>query len=158
MREYEQEIKEQQRKLKIKELNKALENTKKIAGAYKHSTKVVRENENGEVEQISDDEVEFEQRVDVAELITDNQVLLNRVDQLLLQNDEEVSESYSEDQSSQVESLTSSLIDGLFKQMNTKEKPKKKEATKHFGNKGKFQYYNHETAQKRKPVMPSTAP
>ena len=97
MKEYEQEIKEQQRKLKIKELNKALENTKKIAGAYKHSTKVVRETENGEVEQISDDEVEFEQRVDVAELITDNQVLLNRVDQLLLQNDEEVSESYSED-------------------------------------------------------------
>ena len=97
MKEYEQEIKEQQRKLKIKELNKALENTKKIAGSYKHSTKVVRETENGEVEQISDDEVEFEQRVDVAELITDNQVLLNRVDQLLLQNDEEVSESYSED-------------------------------------------------------------
>ena len=70
---------------------------------------------------------------------------------------EEVTESYSEDQSSQVESLTSSLIDGLFKQMTAKDKPKKKKATNHFENKGKQQYYNHENALKRKPVLPVTA-
>ena len=62
-----------------------------------------------------DDEVELESHVDIAELITDNQVLLNRVDKLLQMEDDEMTESYSEDQSSQVESLTSSLIDGLFK-------------------------------------------
>ena len=100
-----------------------------------------------------DDEVELESHVDIAELITDNQVLLNRVDKLLQMEDDEMTESYSEDQSSQVESLTSSLIDGLFKQMNTKDKPKKKKATNHFENKGK-QYYNHENALKRKPVLP----
>ena len=62
-----------------------------------------------------DDEVELESHVDIAELITDNQVLLNRVDKLLQMEDDEMTDSYSEDQSSQVESLTSSLIDGLFK-------------------------------------------
>ena len=43
---------------------------------------MVREDENGEIVQLSDaeDEVELEERVDVVELISDNQVLLNRVD------------------------------------------------------------------------------
>ena len=78
----------------------------------------MREKPDGEIEMISDgedDEVELESHVDIAELITDNQVLLNRVDKLLQMEDDEMTESYSEDQSSQVESLTSSLIDGLFK-------------------------------------------
>ena len=43
---------------------------------------MVREDENGEIVQSSDaeDEVELEERIDVVELISDNQVLLNRVD------------------------------------------------------------------------------
>ena len=43
---------------------------------------MVREDENGEIVQLSDaeDEVELEERIDVVELISDNQVLLNRVD------------------------------------------------------------------------------
>ena len=78
----------------------------------------MREKPDGEIEMISDaedDEVELESHVDIAELITDNQVLLNRVEKLLEMEDDEMTESYSENQSSQVESLTSSLIDGLFK-------------------------------------------
>ena len=88
MKAYEQELRDRANKIRLEEMNQALENTKKIAGAYKYSTKVVREDENGEIVQLSDaeDEVELEERVDVVELISDNQVLLNRVDQLLIEN------------------------------------------------------------------------
>ena len=84
MEDYQREIKEHEDRLKVDEMKKQLERTKKIAGAYKHSTKLVKEDENGELVQVSDDEVddevEFEERIDVVELISDNQVLLNRVD------------------------------------------------------------------------------
>ena len=71
-------------------MKEALEKTKKIAGAYKASTKqYVREDENGEVVLMTDadlevdselDEGELGERYDIAELITDNQILFNRVD------------------------------------------------------------------------------
>ena len=50
MKQYAEEIKQNQQKLKVQELNRALEKTKQIAGAYKYSTKVVRETEDGEVQ------------------------------------------------------------------------------------------------------------
>ena len=120
MKAYEQELRDRANKIRLEEMNQALENTKKIAGAYKYSTKVVREDENGEIVQLSDaeDEVELEERIDVVELISDNQVLLNRVDQLLIEN-KEITVDQSYDQSSEVESLTDSLIDGLYKQIKT---------------------------------------
>ena len=120
MEDYQREIKEHEDRLKVDEMKKQLERTKKIAGAYKHSTKLVKEDENGELVQVSDDEmddeVEFEERIDVVELISDNQVLLNRVDQLLLEN-KEIHTGQSYEQTDEVESLTDSLIDGLYKQM-----------------------------------------
>ena len=71
-------------------MKQALEETKKIAGAYKASTRqYVREDENGEVVLMTDadlevdselDEGELGERYDIAELITDNQILFNRVD------------------------------------------------------------------------------
>lgn len=105
----------------------ALEQTKKIAGAYKASTKeYVREDENGELVLITDEDIddelnesELRAEYDIAELVTDNQVLLNRVD-LLLGDDpncDGLSTRRSMESSAEVDSLTSSLIDGLYKQI-----------------------------------------
>ena len=67
--------------MKIDEMKQALEETKKIAGAYKATRKeYVREDENGEVVMITDadlddsemDEAELGEHYDVAELVTDN--------------------------------------------------------------------------------------
>lgn len=103
-------------------MKQALKETKKIAGAYKASTReYVREDENGEVVLVTeDDELEFDdgairEEYDVAEIIADNQVLLNRVDLLLEGDDYDgLSTRRSLEQSAEVESLTSSLIDGLY--------------------------------------------
>ena len=104
-------------------MKRALEETKKIAGAYKGSRRnYVREDDNGEVVMVTEPD-EFEERdgddnleaYDVAELVTDNQILLNRVDQLLDGGDDSLSTRRSIEQSGEVESLTESLIDGLFK-------------------------------------------
>ena len=83
-------MQDRQNQLKIDEMKQALEETKKIAGAYKASTRqYVREDENGEVVLMTDadlevdselDEGELGERYDIAELITDNQILFNRVD------------------------------------------------------------------------------
>ena len=54
MKAYEQELRERANKIRIEEMNQALENTKKIAGGYKYSKKIVREEENGEVIELSD--------------------------------------------------------------------------------------------------------
>ena len=86
----------------------------------------MREDENGEVVLITDvdldedsemDERELGEHYDIAELITDNQILLNRVDNLLdgEEYDDSLSMRQSIDSRADVESLTSSLIDGLYK-------------------------------------------
>ena len=88
MGDYEQELKERENQLKVEEMKRALEETKKIAGAYKGSRRdYVREDENGEVVMVTEpDELEYGdgednlEAYDVAELVTDNQILLNRVD------------------------------------------------------------------------------
>ena len=76
MEAYQRELQERTNKIKLDEMEKNLERTKKIAGAYKASTKVVREDEDGEIVPVSDDEIddegEFDERIDVVELITDN--------------------------------------------------------------------------------------
>mgnify|MGYP001164298554 FL=1 len=76
MEAYQRELQERMNKIKLDEMEKNLERTKKIAGAYKASTKVVREDKDGEIVPVSDDEiddeVEFDERIDVVELITDN--------------------------------------------------------------------------------------
>ena len=79
---YQRELEERKNQLKIDEMKQALEETKKIAGAYKASTKeYVREDENGELvcvtdEDVDPDELEMQSDYDVMELITDNQMLL----------------------------------------------------------------------------------
>ena len=111
-------------------MKQALEETKKIAGAYKATRKeYVREDENGEVVMITDadlddsemDEAELGEHYDVAELVTDNQILLNRVDMLLDGEDDNdmMSTRRSIDSRADMESLTSSLIDGLYKQIKS---------------------------------------
>ena len=111
-------------------MKRALEETKKIAGAYKGSRRdFVREDENGEVVMVTEpDDLEYGEdgeenleAYDVAELVTDNQILLNRVDQLLDGGDDSLSTRRSIEQSGDVESLTESLIDGLFKQIKTQD-------------------------------------
>ncbi len=81
-------------------MHEALDKAKKVAGSYKPS------DENAE-----DDEVE--ERLDIAELIADNQVLLARVDQAL-NLDGSVAEDMNDDDTY---SLTESLIDGLYHQV-----------------------------------------
>ena len=122
--------------LKIEEMKQALEETKKIAGAYKGTTKdYVREDENGEivvmsefdadsdVERDMDDESILRKNYNVAELVTDNQILLDRVDALLDGDDTEgpYSTRRSMERSDDLDSLTSSLIDGLYKQIKGSE-------------------------------------
>ena len=121
-------------------MKEALAQTKKIAGAYKGKTKeYVREDENGEVVLITDvdldedsemDERELGEHYDIAELITDNQILLNRVDNLLdgEEYDDSLSMRQSIDSRADVESLTSSLIDGLYKQINNNDNRQKKQS------------------------------
>ena len=140
MESYQRQLQERQNQIKIDEMKKALENTKKIAGAYKASTKqYVREDENGEVVLMTDadleedselEDAELGERYDIAELVTDNQILLNRVDNLL---DGEEDESLcntrrSIDSRADVESLTSSLIDGLYKQIKNNDNREKKQS------------------------------
>ncbi len=81
-------------------MQEALDKAKQVAGSYKPS------DENAE-----DDEVE--ERLDIAELIADNQVLLARVDQAL-NLDGSVAEDMNDDDTY---SLTESLIDGLYHQV-----------------------------------------
>ena len=98
----------------------------------------MREDENGEIVLVTDPDeddsarLEVEEQFDIAELVADNQVLLNRVD-LLLGGDEDglsTRRSLDFDDHEEVESLTSSLIDGLYKQVkgeaNAGKKPKQK--------------------------------
>ena len=58
MEAYQRELQERTNKIKLDEMEKNLERTKKIAGAYKASTKVVREDEDGEIVPVSDDEID----------------------------------------------------------------------------------------------------
>ena len=134
MGDYEKELQDRENQLKVEEMKRALEETKKIAGAYKGSRRdYVREDENGEVVMVTEPD-EFEDQdgednleaYDVAELVTDNQILLNRVDQLLDGGDDSLSTRRSIEQSGDVESLTESLIDGLFKQIKTQDAKQKK--------------------------------
>jgi hypothetical protein len=60
---------EKERQIKLQEMQEQLEATKKLVGTYKPST----EDENPIVEE----------RLDIAEIITDNQLLMARLDQLL---------------------------------------------------------------------------
>jgi len=76
---YQKELLERKNQLKIDEMRQALEETKKIAGAYKASTReYVREDDNGELVLITDediedlDERELGEAYDIAELVTDN--------------------------------------------------------------------------------------
>ena len=82
-------------------MNQALEKTKKIAGSYRPSTEQ------------NDDDDEVEQRLDIEEIIADNQVLLARVDQIL--NADGTAADESNDNESHM--LTESLIDGLYNQV-----------------------------------------
>ena len=84
-------------------MNQALEKTKKIAGSYRPSTEQ------------NDDDDEVEQRLDIEEIIADNQVLLARVDQIL--NPDGTAADESNDNESHM--LTESLIDGLYNQVKT---------------------------------------
>ena len=61
------------------------------------------------------DQSELGEDFDVAELVTENQILVNRVDALLGGDDDALSTRRSIDQSAEIESLTDSIIDGLFK-------------------------------------------
>lgn len=77
--DYQRHLEERKKQLKIDEMKQALEQTKKIAGAYKASSKnYVREDENGELVLVTDpdndelDEDELGAEYDIAELITDN--------------------------------------------------------------------------------------
>lgn len=136
---YQKELQDRENQLKIDEMKQALAETKKIAGAYKASTKeYVREDENGEVVLCTDADLEQDSelgdeelgaRYDIAELITDNQILLNRVDGLLDGDDydDSISTRRSIDSRAEVESLTSSLIDGLYKQITSNEARQKKQ-------------------------------
>ncbi len=81
-------------------MQEALDKAKKVAGSYKPSD----ENAEGD---------EVEERLDIAELIADNQVLLARVDQAL-NLDGSVAEDMNDDDTY---SLTESLIDGLYHQV-----------------------------------------
>ena len=138
MGDYEKELQDRENQLKVEEMKRALEETKKIAGAYKGSRRdYVREDENGEVVMVTEpDELEYGdgednlEEYDVAELVTDNQILLNRVDQLLDGGDDSLSTRRSIEQSGDVESLTESLIDGLFKQIKTQGAKEKKSGYK----------------------------
>jgi len=101
-------------------MKRALEETKRIAGGYKgHSKDYVREDDNGEVVLVTDadvDEDDAGEEYDISELIADNRILLDRVGQLLDGGDEDtLSTRRSIQDSGEVESLTSSLVDGLFK-------------------------------------------
>ena len=76
---YQKELDQRRNQLKIDEMKQALEETKKIAGAYKASTReYVREDENGELVLVTDDDIdvlndgELGEAYDIAELITDN--------------------------------------------------------------------------------------
>ena len=86
---------------------------------------------------------------DVTELITDNAVLLNRVDELLGDNEDgTMSTRRSMDSSADVESLTSSLIDGLFNQVKNHDKrPQQKKGTNFVD--GKKQVTTLENKQRR---------
>ena len=63
---------------------------------------------------------------DITELIADNRILLDRVDNMLEGDDGALSTRRSIQDSAEVDSLTSSLVDGLFKQINAAEKKEKK--------------------------------
>ena len=127
------QLQEKENKLKHDEMMIALEETKRIAGAYKGTTrKFVREDENGDIvllsdaedeviDEIDDDHQHHGQNFDIAELVTDNQVLINRLDNILGEDEYGLSTRRSMDQSSEIESLTDSLIDGLFKQVKRNE-------------------------------------
>ena len=113
----------------------ALERTKQIAQASKKyqtamGKRAKKVDENGdlvELEQEEDDyseefegesdQVRISNDFDIAELIADNQLLLNRVDALFNGDEENNSMRRSQDDINQVESLTDSLIDGLYKQI-----------------------------------------
>lgn len=84
-------------------MNEALEKTKKIAGSYRPSAEDDEDDDN------------VEQRIDIAEIIADNQVLLARVDQALNVDGSTAGEQNEED----TYSLTESLIDGLYNQVKT---------------------------------------
>lgn len=84
LKAYQREMIEEERKLKLQEMNEELDRTKKIAGTYKQSAQ--------------DEEPELDERHDLAEIIADNQVLMGRVDMLLKQdgNCKVVEDSYDE--------------------------------------------------------------
>ena len=83
-------------------MNEALEKTKKIAGSYRPSTG-------------DDNDDEVEHRLDIAEIIADNQVLLARVDQVL-NSDGTAAEELNDDDT---HLLTESLINGLYHQVKS---------------------------------------
>ena len=132
----------------------ALEETKRIAGAYKGTTrKFVREDENGDIvllsdaedeviDEIDDDHQHHGENFDIAELVTDNQVLINRLDNILGEDEYGLSTRRSMDQSSEIESLTDSLIDGLFKQV-------KKNEAKNGGDKTQKKNTNYVSSKKQ---------
>lgn len=100
----------------------ALEKTKRIANACQ-AEDAVQFDENGDVISIADSE---DHDYDITELIADNRILLDRVDNMLEGDDCALSTRRSIQDSAEVESLTSSLVDGLFKQIKATEKKEKK--------------------------------
>ena len=98
--EFKQELIERDKQFKLSEMQEALDKARKVAGSYKPS---------GE----DADEDDVEQRIDIAELIADNQVLLARVDQALNLDGSVVEDQNDDD----TYSLTESLIDGLYHQV-----------------------------------------
>lgn len=104
-------------------MKRALEETKRLAGQYKYHKKEKQADDVLLTEE-DDDVVQEHENYDITELMTDNRILLDRVDQLLDLNPLEESSSgqaiptyRSTEQSEELESLTSSLIDGLFSQL-----------------------------------------
>ena len=98
--EFKQELIEREKQFKLSEMQEALDKARQVAGSYKPS--------GGDA-----DEDDVEQRIDIAELIADNQVLLARVDQALNLDGSVVEDQNDDD----TYSLTESLIDGLYHQV-----------------------------------------
>lgn len=83
----------------LKEMQGALKETQRIAGTYKEAT-----NDDGEYD--------IEPRTDIAEIMADNQIVLERANKLL--GDEGLFEASAESEKLEEVPLTDTLIDSLY--------------------------------------------
>ena len=92
LKDYQNQLEERKQKVKLDEIKKAYEQTKKVAAGYSTENRrdYVREDENGEIvliteedDMVSRDGEPNPSEYDISELIADNRILLDRVDQML---------------------------------------------------------------------------